>query len=133
MSSLVRGAIRPLSIATGHPFHAREPATQTPLIGWNPMARRTDPGGGPTRVTKAERKEQARRERLELMRKQAKRRTRRRIGIVLVQTQHSEVRQSVGDARAVSDLSKDGQALVVPRPRGRKVALGPGHVSQVRK
>ena len=47
------------------------------------MARRTDPGGGPTRVTKAERKEQARRERLELMRKQAKRRTRRRIGIVL--------------------------------------------------
>ena len=83
MSSLVRGAIRPLSIATGHPFHAREPATQTPLIGWNPMARRTDPGGGPTRVTKAERKEQARRERLELMRKQAKRRTRRRIGIVL--------------------------------------------------
>ena len=52
------------------------------------MARRGGTGGGatptaPGRMTKAERKEQARQERLELLRKQAVQKRRRRIGIVV--------------------------------------------------
>src|SRR5438874_2608628 len=52
------------------------------------MARRGGNGGRTTptaqeRMTKAERKEQARKERLELVRKQAQRKGRRRIGIIV--------------------------------------------------